>query len=296
MSLADALFPDALFLALSLLFVGCAARQSQVRPVPPFAAVVGPVVIAHRGGSLEAPENTVASLSHAVVAGADWQECDVTLTKDEHVVVIHDDTLERTTNGQGKVAAKTLAELRALDASRPKPAELTRTRLAERGIEPPDFGARFAGAKIPTFDEVLSIPGRRLMIELKRSDRGPLLVRKVAEGLRQADFTAVMVASFDDQLLFELHNVEPALPLLGLAADDASIERMLMLPISVLGVRADLAAAALKTAPAGVAVWAWTIYDAKTAVELAELGVHGIITDAPTSVLAALRQDPADAP
>lgn len=73
-------------------------------------------VIAHRGASAYAPENTLASYALAKDMNADWFELDCTLTKDGHVIVIHDDKLDRTTNGKGPVSGHTLAELKALDA------------------------------------------------------------------------------------------------------------------------------------------------------------------------------------
>mgnify|MGYP001430339796 CR=1 FL=1 len=77
---------------------------------PPFRAIVGPVLIAHRGGALEVPENTLAGVRHAIAVEADWIEIDVTLSRDDQVVVIHDTTLERTTNGTGPVVKKRLKE------------------------------------------------------------------------------------------------------------------------------------------------------------------------------------------
>src|SRR5688500_15952335 len=79
-------------------------------PQPPFRAVLGPVIIAHRGGSLEAPENTLAAIRHGAAVGSDWIEIDVTLSRDDEVIVIHDDTLERTTDGTGMVEAMTLSQ------------------------------------------------------------------------------------------------------------------------------------------------------------------------------------------
>src|SRR3989339_57457 len=82
-------------------------------------------------------------------------------------------------------------------AGRPEPAPRTLEQLRARGIEAPDFGERFAGARIPTLDEVLAIPDARLMIELKRTPRGELLVRKVVDALqRKRESVRVVLASF----------------------------------------------------------------------------------------------------
>ena len=78
-----------------------------------------PLVIAHRGDSAHRPENTLASMAGALELGVSAVEFDVQLTRDQHVVVIHDPTVDRTTNGRGAVGAMTLAEVRALSAGCP---------------------------------------------------------------------------------------------------------------------------------------------------------------------------------
>ncbi len=278
-------------LFLSFCIVGCAV-QKQTRPATPFAAVVGPVILAHRGGSLEAPENTRESIAHGIAVGADWQELDVTLSKDGEVVVIHDDTLERTTNGTGKVADLTLAELMKLSAGNPRPADSTATRLKELGVELPAFGERFKDARIPTLDEVLKLPDARLMVELKESPEPEQLVRKTLALVRDSGIEGrIGIACFDARALQLVHDLEPALPLIGLVEDEAGFEKMLELPLAVLAVSTELASLAMEKAPPGIAVWVWTVYSAAQAQEIAALGVHGIITDAPSVVLKALRPD-----
>ena len=108
------------------------------------------LIIAHRGASSYAPENTMAAFDLAIQMGACHLELDVHLTHDDYLVVIHDDTVDRTTNGTGPVASQTLAALQALDAGA-------------------WFGAAFTGARIPTLAEVLACyQGRaHLHIELK---------------------------------------------------------------------------------------------------------------------------------
>src|SRR5260370_659320 len=93
-------------------------------------------VVAHRGASGHAPENTLASFRKAVELGARFIETDLQLSRDARFVAIHDDTLERTTNGHGSVHDFTLADLRRLDAGS-------------------WFGSEFAGEKIPTLEEIL---------------------------------------------------------------------------------------------------------------------------------------------
>ena len=108
-------------------------------------------VVAHRGNSAIAPQNTLAAFEAAWRAGADCVEMDVQLTADGQVVVIHDDTVDATTDGTGAVAAYTLEEIRRLDAGT-------------------WFSPAFAGQRLPTFDEVVAFLRRReidLLLELK---------------------------------------------------------------------------------------------------------------------------------
>ena len=108
------------------------------------------LIIAHRGASSYAPENTIAAFDLALQMGARHLELDVHLSRDDHLVVIHDDTVDRTTNGTGSVASQTLVALQALDAGA-------------------WFGDAFVGARLPTLGEVLTrYHGRaHLHIELK---------------------------------------------------------------------------------------------------------------------------------
>jgi glycerophosphoryl diester phosphodiesterase len=94
------------------------------------------MVIAHRGASTYAPENTVAAFDLALHLGCRHLELDVDLSRDGHIVDMHDDTVDRTTNGTGPVGSHTLAELRALDAGA-------------------WFGPQFTGERIPTYAEIL---------------------------------------------------------------------------------------------------------------------------------------------
>src|SRR4029450_1089796 len=96
----------------------------------------GPLVIAHRGASSYAPENTLAAFDLAIRMGVSDLELDIHAASDGHLVVIHDDTVDRTTNGFGPVTSHTLATLAALDAGS-------------------WFHPKFAGERIPTFEDVL---------------------------------------------------------------------------------------------------------------------------------------------
>ena len=114
-------------------------------------------VCGHRGAAGLKPENTLAGFREAVAMGADFVECDVHLSRDGEIVVIHDDTLDRTTNATGAVRGLTLAEIRMADAG--------------------------GGERVPTLDEVLDVvvPKARLLCELKNDTVVPAAVAKVRE-------------------------------------------------------------------------------------------------------------------
>lgn len=107
-----------------------------------------PVLFAHRGASAHAPENTIAAFELALAQQADGIELDVKLTSDGHVVVHHDSTLNRTTDGKGKLKDMSLAELKKLDAGS-------------------SFDAQFRGERIPTLAEVFEAVGRRTFINVE---------------------------------------------------------------------------------------------------------------------------------
>ncbi len=107
-----------------------------------------PIILAHRGDLAHAPENTLPSFLQAIQKGADGVELDAKLTADGHVIVIHDPTVDRTTNGSGKVASFTLEAIRTLDAGA-------------------WFDSRFAGAKIPLLEEVFETVGKDKLINIE---------------------------------------------------------------------------------------------------------------------------------
>ena len=157
-----------------------------------------PFVSAHRGFSVRAPENTMPALQAAVDAGADVAEIDVRLTSDGTLVLMHDATVDRTTDGKGPISAMTLAEARSLDAGR-------------------WFDRKFAGTRVPTLDEVLAWGCGRLglLIELKNyPEREPAFIDAlIATILRNdaEDFT--VPACIDHPTLTEIHRRHSGWPL-----------------------------------------------------------------------------------
>ena len=141
-----------------------------------------PLVIAHRGGSALAPENTMAAFLTVVELGADGIELDVRLTKDHQVVVMHDRRLDRTTTGSGIVGTHTLKHLKSLDAGS-------------------WFGSQFQGERIPTLDEVFEELPDDFPIYVEMKARGPgawPLTSRVVNIIRNHKrFESTMVASFN---------------------------------------------------------------------------------------------------
>lgn len=157
---------------------------------------MGTQVWAHRGASAYAPENTMPAFELALAQRADGVEFDVQLSRDGEVVVIHDETLERTTNGTGPVVDHTLAELRKLDARNDR--------------------SDFTPTPIPTLDEVLALlaPSRiRINIELKNTEEPyPGLEEKVIEAVREHGIAErVVLSTFADDSVKRMGELAPDL-------------------------------------------------------------------------------------
>jgi glycerophosphoryl diester phosphodiesterase len=155
------------------------------------------LVVAHRGSSGSAPENTMAAFEIALQSGADIIECDVRLTSDGEVVVFHDRSLNRTTNGNGPVESSTLGELKRLDAGS-------------------WFSARFKGEQIPTLGEVLRLLDNRafLNIELKadfrQRSRNTLLRKRVLDIIKASRAERrVFLASFNHRMMYDIKEKHP---------------------------------------------------------------------------------------
>lgn len=154
-----------------------------------------PVIIAHRGASKQAPENTMAAFRKALELGAGGIETDVHFSADGHLVVIHDEQVDRTSNGKGLVKSKTLAELKSLDFGS-------------------WFAPEFSGEKIPELDELLQLVADwdgLLNIELKN---GPVfypgIEQAVAEAIRKYKLTnRTIISSFNHYSLVEIRRVCP---------------------------------------------------------------------------------------
>lgn len=237
--------------------------KRRAEPVRPLAGRTK--VVAHRGYSAVAPENTLAAFRAAIDAGADAIEFDVRLTRDGHAVVLHDATVDRTTNGHGEVSKLTLAELRALRANK-------------------RFAPRFPDARVPTLDEVLALARGRTMAlaELKDPDR-KRLPRLLAEALIRHDMARrTLVISFHAGSLRRFRKLAPAVPvgLLALPYDPPRRRAIQVRADAMLGFFGALDRRVVRTArAAGLEVYSWTVNDPVALRRIARLGVDGIISD-----------------
>ena len=156
-----------------------------------------PLVIAHRGASDVAPENTLAAFQAAIEADADGIELDVTRCATGEIVVIHDDTLDRTTNGSGPVSVIPFFSLRELDAGS-------------------WFGPDFADQRIPLLQEVLDLAGQRVKINIEiksRGRRGDGIEEEIAAMIRARGLgKEVIISSFNPAALLRIKRVAPELP------------------------------------------------------------------------------------
>ncbi|GGA52057.1 glycerophosphoryl diester phosphodiesterase [Kroppenstedtia guangzhouensis] len=170
--------------------------------------------IAHRGASGHAPESTLSAYQMARRMGADWVELDLHLTRDGQLVVIHDQTVDRTTNGKGPVRRYTLAQLKQLDAG---------SWFGKK--HPRKWNPEFQGLRIPTLEEVLRLKrGKiRFSIEIKKGSAGPELEGKLIRMLEKhrllpgkGETPQVMIISFDRASLNRVHQLMPRVPLIQL--------------------------------------------------------------------------------
>ena len=253
------------------------------------------LVMAHRGGAGLWPENTAHAFAQAVALGVDVLEMDLHGTADGALVVIHDATVDRTTNGAGRVSALTLAELKRLDAGYRWTTDGGRT-----------FPFRGRGITVPTLREVLDgFPQTRLNVDIKQAQ--PSLAKSFCRTLRESRATErVTVASFSSQVLGEFRGECPEVAtsasmdeVLALASDlqagrgiaaDKARTRLVQVPENAFGrgwLTAELVASAHG---AGVGIHVWTVNEEAAMRRLLALGVDGIMTDYPDRLIALSKQ------
>lgn len=248
-----------------------------------------PIVVAHRGASGYAPENTMAAIKKAITMGVDMIEIDVQLSKDNEVVLMHDLTVDRTTNGKGKVRDLYLEEIKKLDAGK-------------------WFSSEFLGEKVPTLEEVIqAINGQcKLLIEVKRVKSKKLEIEnKIVQLINKYNaYNWCIVQSFETQVIKNIQEL------------DKSIEchKLVTMNISVLPLHID---SRIKTGTIykyktvqsinpyfkmlnkrkvnkihsrGQKIITWTVNEPEDMKRMIEMGVDGIITNYPDRLIQLLKK------
>ena len=280
----------ALYVALSRAAGGAAPEHLYFKRDAPG----GTLVIAHRGGAGLWPENTLYAFERAAALGADVIETDVRATSDGEIVVVHDERVERTTDGAGSVGALTLAELKRLDAAYRWSPDGGRT-----------FPLRGQGVTVPTLREVFAaLPAMRFNIEPKQVE--PSIVAPLCRLIREQKMEArVMVASFGGKTMDEFRRECPevatsastaevagflAMQRAGLAASYGARMQALQVP-EWAGALRVLTEDFVRAAHArNLRVHAWTVNAEEDMRRLTRLGVDGIISDYPDRLLRVLNR------
>jgi glycerophosphoryl diester phosphodiesterase len=236
-----------------------------------------PPIIAHRGASLQAPENTLAAFRKAKELGIHWVEFDVMLTADDEVVVIHDETLERTTNGKGAIGMLTYSELQALDAGS-------------------WFHSDYCNEKVSTFRAVMDFLNEHEMsanIEIKaQKGREEITVEKVLavlESMSHHYFTPPLISSFSLKTLQQVrqHSADSLIGFLmhqwqkdwqvicdDLQASAVDVNHTILTPHKVKEMKDSQRV-----------VLAYTVNDPVRAQELYSWGVDAVFSDCPQQML-----------
>jgi glycerophosphoryl diester phosphodiesterase len=234
------------------------------------------IVIAHRGAHREAPENTLASLERAVELGCDYVELDVRRTKDGALVIMHDSGVNRMTNGKGKIADLTLAEIRRFEVKS-------------------RHGAKWAGLKVPTFDEMLDRAKGRMKIYVDHKEAPPAEV--LAAINRHGMLHDVVVYNHDPHTLREYKRLAPEVWIMpDHPKNVAAIEALCrdLKPETLDGSIGEWTRSQVEAAHrSGAQVWVDNRSDLDNEAgikQAVELGVDAIQTDDPATVLKVLKQ------
>jgi glycerophosphoryl diester phosphodiesterase len=219
---------------------------------------MGFLTVGHRGVMAVEPENTLRSFRRAEQEGVDQVELDLHLSKDGALVVMHDASVERTTDGRGLIRDLTLEEIRGLDAG--------------------------LGERVPVFEEVLAAVGRPIQAEIKDA----AAARVLASVLRERGETGrVSVLSFHDEALAEIHTLLPEVATVLVASDlgpdivpRAQAVGARLVSLDLTRISLDLVR---RCHAAGIAVMAWTVNSPQDWALARALGLDGAATDLPPS-------------
>lgn len=226
-------------------------------------------IIAHRGASSEAPENTLSSIRRALEIGVDYIELDVHLTRDGVPVISHDPHIKSHTASTLPIEAMTLAQLKEFDVGH-------------------WFDKDFVDERIPTLAEVLALPRgtTSLMIELKKSGSDSfLLVQKTLEAidLAQPQPGKLLIGSFDLEMIAFVQQLKPSQPLIGLMESLELVEQFKKMSINHMAFDFALLDQTIihNLKKEGITVWTYTVDDPAHIQLLIQQRIDGIITNDP---------------
>lgn len=228
--------------------------------------------IAHRGGAALAPENTLAAFSNAIDIGADYFELDVQISSDDSLMIMHDNTINRTTNGTGSVSSLTYTQLRSYDAGS-------------------KFNASFAGEKIPTLYESLMLAKNSannigVVIEIKTT--AATVVHKVVKMVQDLDMrNRVIISSFTLSQITESKTIDASIPvqLFVSTTSNSTIDQVAAINGEWIGSGGTVTADFLNYAHSkNVKFNSWTINSGSQMISLSQLGVDAITTDNPLTL------------
>jgi glycerophosphoryl diester phosphodiesterase len=256
-----------------------------------FSELKKPYILAHQGGELLAPTNTMAAFAVADSIGVDFLDIDVHMTRDGHLVGIHDSTVDRTTNGHGRVDAYTLADLQKLDAG-----------YNFKDLQG-NFSYRGKGVRIPALEEVFSTYATKYYLHFEIKDaypkNGPSQIEEKLWALIQKYQMEkkVIVASFQQAIVERFHRLAGEQVIIG--AGKAEVARfvfahklrvpglyrrsshVLEIPLISNGISLKDRRLIDGAHRLGMHVYYWTIDDKATMKELIELGADGLFTNRP---------------
>lgn len=234
-----------------------------------------PTIVAHRGASGDIPENTIAAFDRALEMKADYIEMDVQRSKDGELVVIHDRTVDRTTNGTGLVKNLTLKQLKSLDAGNWK-------------------GEKFTGERISTFEEILNRYHKRIgmIIEIKYPELYPEIEEQIAQTLRKTNLDQpqrdrIIIQSFNDASMKKMNQLLPEVPIGILTKDKKDTSAHSLKDFSSYAdyfnpnikiVNKEIVEQAYAY---GMKVFPWTVRSHAAAEFVLNLNVSAVITDYP---------------
>ncbi len=254
-----------------------------------YQGITRPLVIAHQGGDGLWPGNTMYAFEHANELGVDVLEMDIHITKDGQLVIMHDETVDRTTDGTGEIESMTLSELKQLD-----------TGYGWSLDEGETFPYRGQGITVPTLEEVFqAFPGKRMTVEIKKTNAS--IIKPFCKLIRKYKMQdKVLVASFYDDRMREFRKNCPEVATSSARRETTAFVlftkgylgrlnsprfNSLQVPEESGGITVMTEAFVRAAHERGLAVEPWTINDPEQMRKYIQWGVDGIITDRPDLML-----------